>query len=131
MNSNVTNNLRKFVHNVFFMLSSDSMSLVSKTATERVTTMPVQTMILRDNDLLVIGWGYWHLECLHRLAAHQTLGVAVDATYDEIMEASKAQDEVISFFPSKFTYTVGATYVDPSDGEVFTIKQGDVFCCCR
>jgi hypothetical protein len=113
------------------MLSSGMISLVSKPATERVTKMPVQTMILRDNDPLVIGWGYWHLECLHRLAAHQTLGVAVDATYDEIMEASEAQDEVISFFPSRFTYTVGATYVDPSDGEVFTIEPGDVFCCCR
>lgn len=76
--------------------------------------MPVQTQILRNDELQPLRWGWWHIQSLADMMRDE--GVIWDGV-----------------FPPESTYTFKEdhTVIDPDDGEVFLVKAGDVYTATR
>ena len=74
----------------------------------------LMTQFVREGELVPLRWGWWHISCF------------LDAFRSEQLEAPDGESDDLSA-RTEYSFRRDWEFVDPSDGEVLTIRPGDRF----
>lgn len=78
----------------------------------------IKTQFKKDNELVPLRWGWWHIAVFGEAIAKEK-GVTVD---DLPMN---------DYYPSNYVFKMEHIYEDESDGEILVINPGDEYNCWR